>query len=132
MTQMVALMLVLLTGLYLVGLAVVATLAPAKAARFLFGFASSARAHYLELVIRIIVGGAILLYAPRMLFSHLFSAFGWVLVITTACLLAIPWQWHHRFAQRAVPHAVRNLPLVSAASFVFGVFILTAVILGAA
>jgi hypothetical protein len=42
---------VLLTGLYLIGLAGVSLFAPARATLFLDGFASSARTHYLELVL---------------------------------------------------------------------------------
>jgi len=130
MINLLASILVLMTGLYLVGLAVVLLLSPARATRFLSGFASSAFTHRLELVLRLIVGGAILLYAPQMLFSGIFVVFGWVLVVTTIGLFAVPWQWHRRFAQRAVPYATRNSRLVAVASFVFGGFVLASLILG--
>ncbi len=123
---------VVLIGLYLVGLASVALFAPARATRFLLGLAGSASAHYLELTIRLAVGCALLLHAPRMAFSGVFVVLGWVLVMTTAGLFAVPWQWHHRFAQQAVPHAIRHLRLVGMASFVFGALVLLAVMLGAA
>jgi hypothetical protein len=132
MTAMLASSLVLLTGLYFVGLAMVSLLSPARAAHFLQSMAGSAYAHYLELLLRLVVGSAILVQAPRMLFPGVFVAFGWILVVTTAGLFAIPWQWHHRFAQRSVPYAVRNLKLVAFAAFVFGGFILTAAIRGTA
>lgn len=130
MINLFATILVLLTGLYLIGLAVVLLLSPARASQFLSGFASSAFTHYLELVLRLIVGGAILLYAPQMLFSGFFVIVGWVLLVTTVALLAVPWQWHHRFAQWGVPYATRSSRLVAVASFVFGGFILASVILG--
>ena len=130
MTAMLAAALVLLTGFYFVGLAVVSLVAPARAAHFLQGMAGSAFAHYLELLLRLVVGSAILVHAPRMLFPGVFVAFGWILVITTAVLFAIPWQWHHRFAQRSVPYALRYLKLVGIAAFVFGGFILTAAVRG--
>jgi hypothetical protein len=123
---------VLLTGLYLVGLATVMLLSPARATRFLAAFASSAFTHYLELLLRLIAGGAILLYAPQMLFSGFFVIVGWVLVGTTAGLFAVPWQWHQRFARRAVPYATHNLRLVAVVSFAFGVFVLASVVLGGA
>ncbi|MCY7389525.1 MAG: hypothetical protein LH481_15945 [Burkholderiales bacterium] len=132
MTNVLALALVLLTAFYFVSLAVVAFAAPARVTRFLFGFATSAGTHYLELSIRMIVGAAFLLYAPEMLFSTVFTAFGWILVGTTACLFVIPWQWHQKIAQRAVPEAVRYLKLVAVASFAVGVFMLVAVALGTA
>ena len=130
MISLLASILVLLTGIYLIGLAVVLWLSPVRATRFLGGFAGSAFTHYLELVLRLIAGGAILLYAPRMLFSGFFVIVGWVLVVTTVGLFAVPWQWHHRFARRAVPYATRNLRLVAVASFAFGVFVLASVVLG--
>jgi len=132
MINMLASIVVLLTGFYLVGLALGLLLSPEGATRFLGGFASSGFIHYLELVLRLIAGGAILLYAPQMLFSGFFVIVGWVLVVTTAGLFAVPWQWHHRFAQRAVPYATRNLRLVAVASFAFGVFVLASVVLGGA
>jgi uncharacterized protein YjeT (DUF2065 family) len=63
-----------------------------------------------------------------MLFAPVFRLFGWVLVITTAVLFAVPWRWHHRFALQTVPYAVRHLRLFGVASCVVGGFILTSVI----
>ncbi len=122
---------VLLVGVYLIALGVAAWWFPAHARRFLAGFASSALSHYLELGLRLIAGGALLLYAPQMRFSHLFELLGWVLVLTTAALVAVPWRWHHRFAQRAVPIATAHLGLVAVASALFGAVVVASVILGA-
>ena len=66
MLDMLALVGVLLAGLYFVGLAAAALAAPARAADFLQGFASSASAHYVELALRLAVGCAFILRAPRM------------------------------------------------------------------
>jgi hypothetical protein len=74
MINLLASILVLLTGLYLIGLALGLFLSPARAKAFLGGFASSAFTHYLELVLRL-AGGAILLYAPQMLFPNFFVIF---------------------------------------------------------
>jgi uncharacterized protein YjeT (DUF2065 family) len=127
--NLLASILVLLTGLYLVGLAAGLLLSPVRATRFLGGFASSAFTHYLELLLRLIAGGAFLLYAPQMLFSGLFVAFGWIVVLTTVGLFAVPWRWHRRFAQWGVPHATRNSRLVGIASFVLGGIVMASVIL---
>ena len=129
MTEMLASGVVVLTGLYLVGLGAVSLVTPAQASRFLLGFAGSATAHYAELLIRLLVGGAFLLHSSHMLFSAVFVLFGWALVTTTAVLAIVPWQWHHRFAQRSVPHALRHLKLVAIASLVLGGFVLAADIL---
>src|SRR5918995_1464343 len=130
MMNLLASILVLLAGLYLIGFALVLLLSPARATRFLGGFASSAFTHYLELVLRLIAGVGILLYAPHMLFSNFFAIFGWILVVTTVGLFAVPWHWHQRFAQWGLPYATRNLKLVAGASFVFGGFVITSLILG--
>ena len=132
MAGILASALVLLTGLYLLGLAAASFIAPAQAIRFFHGFASSAFAHYLELLLRVTVGAAFLLHSSHMLFPGIWSLFGWVVVITTAVLAAIPWHWHRQFAQRFVPHALRHLRLVGIASFGFGGFILLSLIRGIA
>lgn len=130
MINLLASTIVWLTGLYLISFALGMLLTPARAKRFLGGFASSAFTHYLELGLRLTAGGAILLYAPQMLFPNFFVIFGWILVVTTVGLFAVPWQWHQRFAQWSVPYATRNLRLVAGASLVFGGFVIASVILG--
>jgi len=130
MLEFLALAIVVLTGLYFITLAAVSLLAPARANRFLLGFADSPSAHYIELFLRFVVGGAFLLHAPRTPFSSIFTMFGWLLVVTTGCLLLVPWRWHRRFAQQAVPHAIRYIALVGLASFLIGGFILAATFQG--
>ncbi len=115
-----------MTGLYLIGLAVLALAAPKAAERFLATLASTPVAHVVELSLRLTVGVALLLYAPRMLFPTVFVGFGWVLVATTLSLLLMPWQWHRRFAQWSVPQASRHLLLFAAGSFIGGVILLFA------
>lgn len=100
------------------------------AAKFLGMLASSRFAHGLELSLRSIVGVAMLLRAPRMFLSPFFSLFGWILILSSAVLLAMPWQWHQRFARMVVPHATRNLALLGLGSLAFGVFVLACASLG--
>lgn len=121
---MLSLSVVLLAGLYFVVLAAVSLTAPARASVFLLGFASSAATHYAELLVRLLVGVAFVAQAARIPFSAAFYVFGWLLLVTTLGLLLIPWQRHRRFAQRAVPLALRHLPLVAFASLLMGGFVL--------
>ncbi len=130
MMSNVALIIVLLTALYLIGVAVVSFIAPARARQFLDAFASSARAHYTEMLIRLIVGAGLILAAPRLLFSEAFNVFGWIIVITTAGLLLIPWQWHHRFAEKAVRPLTKRVWLFGVFSLPLGVFLMYAVVRG--
>lgn len=121
---------VLAAGLYLVGLSAILWVSPARAEYFLSGFAGSSLAHYMELVLRLIAGAAILLSASRMLFSGFFMIFGGLLVFTTAGLAAVPWRLHQRFARWAVPYATENAKLFALASFLLGGIVLASLILG--
>jgi hypothetical protein len=111
---------VFLAGLFLVGLGLLSLAAPAPARRFFLGFASSPWLHYAELAARSLVGAAFLLHAPAMRFPLLFTGAGWVLLLTTAGLLLVPWRWHRRFAERSVPAALRILPLLGIGSLLLG------------
>lgn len=126
MLEVLALIVVMLAGLYFVVLAGVAVIAPGRASRFLMGFADSVSTHYLELLLRLLIGAAFLHNAEKMPLSTVFVVFGWLLVVTTAGLLLLPWQWHRRFAVRAVPKAISKLGLIAASAMIAGVGILAA------
>lgn len=130
MVGSISIFVVLLAGLYFVALGTVSLVRPANANRFLLGFAGSARVHYVELSVRLLVGGALILSAPRMLYSEVFEIFGWLLVAPAIGLLLIPWRWHRLFAQRTVPAVTRYIALIGLASSALGGVILAAVILG--
>ena len=130
MIEAIAFGLVVLTGLYLCALAAVAVTAPGRASSFLLGFASSRRLHYAELFTRLAVGGAFVINARRMLAPDAFNLFGLVLLATTACLLLLPWRWHQRFAQLAVPRATRYITLIGLCSLALGAVILAAAFCG--
>jgi hypothetical protein len=119
-------------GAYLVVLGVAAVAFPAKASRFLLAFAGSARAHYLELAIRLAVGGALVLRAPSMPFSGAWLAIGWVLIVSTAILLLLPWRWHRAFAERTVPPVLRFMVPLGIASAVVGIVLTAAAVSSAA
>ena len=127
---MLASALVVLAGLYLLGLAVTGLFWPQKAKVFLSSMASSALAHYVELLVRSVLGVAFILYAPHMRFAGVFLLLGWVLIVTTICLLAFPWRWHHRFASWSVPQATRHMPLLALGSLACGALVLISVFLG--
>lgn len=124
MLNIIASAVIVLASLYLLWLAALALAAPARARGFLRDFASSARAHYLELSLRLIIGASFLLQAPQMRYPELFNFAGWLLIITTLPLLAMPWRWHRRIAERAVPFATSYLWLFGMASAVLGAFVL--------
>ena len=126
MIDVLAKVLVIATGVYFLGLAAACLLTPNRARNFLRKFASSGFAHYTEMTVRIIAGGALVLYAPHMAYSEAFTLFGWVLVISSSVLLLIPWRWHHQFGQWAIPFAIKILPLFALGSLALGASILYA------
>ena len=127
-----ALVVVVLVALYMLALGTASLFVPAQASRFLLGFAGSPSVHFAELFLRLVAGAALVQYAPNMHFPAAFGLFGWVLLISTAGLLLVPWQLHRRFAQQAVPHAIRYIALIGAVSTAFGGFVLFAVSRGLA
>ena len=132
MLEALALTVVALTGLYFCALGAASLFVPTKANRFLLGFASSPRVHYIELSVRLLVGAALVISAPRMFAPGTFSLFGWVLLVTTACLLLVPWQWHHWFAQQVVPRVIFYIKVIGICSLALGGLLLAAVVGGSA
>jgi len=101
-------------------LGLIAMIRPRIAGRFLLGFAGSALKHYVELGIRFVVGGAMLVVAPHSMYSLALTVFGWLLIVTTAVMAIVPWRIHRRFAEASVPKALRFLPMIGVSSLVLG------------
>lgn len=113
-------------GLFLIGFAVAMLTARAASERFLRKFASSAEAHFTEQTLRLIAGGGFVLFAPEMRYPLVFVAFGWVLIVTAAGLMLLPWRWHQRFGEWAIPLAIRHMRLYAVAALALGGFVLWA------
>jgi hypothetical protein len=110
-------------GVFLTGLALLIAINPQLAEGFLRSFASSARTHYAEQAMRVIAGGAMVLFAPSMWYSHVFKLFGWLIVVTAVVLLLVPWRWHHELGKWMMPMVVRHLKIYAIGAFALGMFI---------
>lgn len=121
MIELLATAVIVVAGVYLVVLGVGCFVRPDAAAGFLLGFASSPFVHYLELVIRVLVGASLLEMSGALASALIFNVFGWVLIVTSLVMFVVPWRWHRQFAQQAVPQALRYIGVVGAASIMFGV-----------
>ena len=128
----VAALVVVAFGLVLIGFTGVVFAKPAIAERFLMRFASSARTHYVEQVFRLLIGAALVVLSPAMWQPNTFWLVGWAIVVSSAALMCVPWQWHHRFAERVRPIVVRHLRLYAVGSFAFGALLLYGVFAGGA
>ena len=107
-------------AIFFLTLGLTALIRPGNAKRFLLGFAKSALKHYAELATRIVVGGAMLVVAPHSAHPAALTAFGWLLIATTAVMVLVPWRVHCRFAEASVPKALRFLPMIGISSVVLG------------
>ncbi len=129
--SLVAAFVVVAFGLFLIALTGVAFAKPAVVERFLMGFASSARTHYVEQVIRLLIGAALVVLSPAMWQPNMFLLVGCAVVVSSVALMCVPWQWHHRFAERLLPIVVRHLRLCAVGPFAFGALLLYGVFAGA-
>ncbi|HZF28947.1 MAG TPA: hypothetical protein VE907_07505 [Gammaproteobacteria bacterium] len=128
--SLVATIVVVAFGLVLIAFTGVVFAKPAIAERFLRRFASSARTHYIEQVFRLLVGTALVVLSPAMWQPKMFWLVGWAIVVSSAALVCVPWQWHHRFGERVGPIFFRHLRLYAAGSFAFGSLLLYGVFAG--
>jgi len=119
-------------GLLLIVLPGLAFAQPAAAERFLMRFASSAQTHYIEQLFRLLVGAALVVFSPAMWQPKIFWLVGWAIVVSSAVLVCVPWQWHHRFGERVLPLVIRHLRLYALGSVAFGALLLYGVVAGGA
>jgi hypothetical protein len=126
----VAAVVIVAFSLVLISFTGVAFTKPAIAERFLMRFASSARTHYVEQVCRLLIGAALVVLSPAMWLPNMFWLVGWALVVSSAALMCVPWQWHHQLGKRLLPIVVRHLRLYAVGSFAFGALLLYGVLAG--
>ena len=115
-------------GLYLISLVVITIFNKTIAVSYFSSFASSARAHYLEQILRLIVGMSMLSFSKSMLYARFFELFAWIIILSTIVLILIPWTWHNKLGKRVIPLTIRNLKFYAVSASIFGVFILYCVI----
>jgi len=122
--SVVAAAVVVLFGLSLITFTAIAFASPARAERFLMGFATSARSHYVEQAVRILVGAGLVVLSSTMWQPKLFWLLGWAIVVSSAALICVPWRWHDRLGERVRPMLVRYLKLYAVGAFALGVLLL--------
>ena len=100
---------VVASSLFLIGLASVMLAKLATAERFLLSFASSKRAHLTEMSFRLLFGVSLVFLSKTMWQPKVFFLFGWAIIVSSAMLVLLPWQLHHRFGTRVLPLLVRYM-----------------------
>jgi hypothetical protein len=124
----VAYVLLVLSGTWLIGVAVFIVVRPRVALTYLGKMASTNLINYTEISFRMISGLAFLQYADLSRYPQLFYICGWFLVITSGILFLIPRKWHAGYAvywsEKLTPVLLR---IAAPFSFVAGVFLIFAV-----
>jgi hypothetical protein len=118
---------VVASGTFFIGLTMLVFAKPAVAERFFMSFASSARTHFIEQILRVILGGSLVIYSTTMWQPDIFRLIGWAIVVSSVGLMLIPWQWHHRFGKKVLPVLIQHMRLYAIGMFAFGAVILYAV-----
>ena len=111
-------------GLFLIGLTGVIFAKPMYAERFFRSFASSAQFHYVEQTLRLLIGASLIVLSPTMWQTGVFRFIGWAISIPSVVLMLIPWQWHRRFGERVLPILVRHMRFYALGLLAFGALIL--------
>ncbi len=115
-------------AIYLMGFGFIALWWPQRVLKFLLGFASSLNKHRLELLIRLLLGVALLLQAPLLYGTHVLRVIGYVLIVTTLVMALLPWRWHRDFAATSVQRAAPWLRWMGLVALMLG-FVLCCILL---
>ncbi len=115
-------------ALFLISLAVVVFAKPAAAEVFFLSFASSARAHYTEQVVRLLIGASLMIRSAAMWQPKLFWLVGCGIVLSSVVLILTPWQWHDRFGNTVRPMLIRQMKLFAIGILAFGVLLIYGVL----
>ena len=118
---------VLTYGLAFIAFAGAVFATPTRAERFLLLFASSARAHYVEMTFRMVLGACLVALSPDMWPTMMVRLLGWAIVISSAALTLMPWRLHARFGERVRPMLIRWIKVYAVGAFAFGCLLLAGV-----
>ncbi|WP_309602242.1 hypothetical protein [Sphingomonas sp.] len=110
-----ALAILWLACFYLLGLGLLILINRERAHRFLAAFAQTTRANWIESLLRMVVGIALVIAAPVLDHSALARLFGTFLAGTALLFVLLP-GLHQRFAAPAVAWAAPFLPVLGVAS----------------
>ena len=111
-------------GFFLVGLTVLVFAKPAVAERFFMAFASSARTHYTEQIVRLLIGASLIIRSGAMWQPKVFWFLGWGIVVSSLALILTPWQWHDRFGEEVRPRLIRHMKLFAVGLLAFGLLLI--------
>lgn len=120
---------VILFGIFMIGVGVLMLLNPEKAREYLRKAGSSNLINYSEITIRMIPAAGLILYSEFSKFPEIFKYFGWFMIGTSVVLYFVPRRLHHCYALMCADilksHLIR---LISPFSVIFGIAIIYSVL----
>ncbi|WP_409029515.1 hypothetical protein [Gracilimonas sediminicola] len=126
---MIAKYIVILFGIFLIGVGLLMLLKPEKAREYLKKAGSTNLINYSEITIRMIPAAGLIIYSEFSKFPEIFKYFGWFMIGTSVVLYFVPRRLHHRYALMCAnflnPQLIR---MTSPISMIFGIAIIYSVL----
>ncbi len=120
---------VILFGIFLIGVGLLMLLNPVKAREYLRQAGSTNLINYTEITIRMIPAAGLVLYSEFSKFPELFKYFGYFMIMTSLVLYFVPRRLHHRYAMLCADLLSPNLiRITSPFSILFGTGIIYSVL----
>ncbi|MEP6260340.1 MAG: hypothetical protein ABJ092_02090 [Gillisia sp.] len=92
---------VIFFGIFIIFIGFVMIINPKKARETLRQAGSTNFINYAEITIRLIPAISLILFADSSKFPEAFKLFGWIMLITSLILYAIPRKIHHQFSMKS-------------------------------
>jgi uncharacterized membrane protein YfcA len=120
---------VILFGIFLIGVGFLMLLKPSKARTYLKQAGSTNLINYTEITIRMIPAATLILYSEYSKFPEILKYLGWFMIVTSLVLYFVPRRIHHRYALMCAdiltPQLIR---VTSPFSVLFGIGIIYSVL----
>jgi hypothetical protein len=97
----IANLIILLFGLFFIGVSFLMLFSPERARRILRKTGSTNFINYTEITLRLIPAAALVVAAAETKFPDLFTLAGWFMLFTSLVLYVVPRRLHHAFSLRA-------------------------------
>ena len=92
---------VIFFGIFIIFIGFLMFISPNKARTTLRKAGSTNFINYMEITIRLIPAIALILYSDFSKFPEAFKVFGWIMLITSLILYAVPRKIHHKFSMKS-------------------------------
>jgi hypothetical protein len=120
---------VILFGIFLIGVGLLMLLKPSKARGYLRRAGSTNLINYTEITIRMIPAAGLVMFSEYSMFPEIFKYLGWFMIVTSLVLYFVPRRLHHHYALMCADILTPKLIRVTSPfSILFGIGMLYSVI----